>query len=347
MKQQQFNSDNNAGICPEALGAMVEANAAGHAGGYGDDDWTLRAIAKIQGLFDTNAAIHFTFNGTAANALSLAQLAQPYNAVIAHGSSHIEWDEAGAPGFFSGGAKLLTADTANAKLTVEAVEKMATRFSDVVHHVKASALSLTQSTELGTAYTIDETEALCDIAHHYGLKVHMDGARFANAVATTGATPADLSWHAGVDILCFGGVKNGLGVGECILIFDPELNRDFNWRLKQAGQLNSKMRLVSAGWLGLLDNETWLKNARHANEMAKKLETALRSIPGIDIMYPVEANAVFASLGEPLQAELRKKGWQFHTFLPPEGCRLMCAWDTSQETVEAFAADLANSLRNG
>ena len=186
----------------------------------------------LKSLFETEAAVHFVFNGTAANALSLAHLARPYNGVITHAFSHIENDEAGAPGFFSGGAKLLTADTADAKLTVGAVEHLATQFSGVVHHVKAAALSLTQSTELGTVYQAEEIFALCEVAHRHGLKVQMDGARIANAVAATNATPAELSWRAGVDILCFGAVKNGLAVGECILIFDPDLNHEFKWRIK-------------------------------------------------------------------------------------------------------------------
>ncbi len=340
MKRQQFASDNNAGMCPEALAGFLEANASGHAIGYGGDDWTARAVAAIQDLFETDAAVHFVFNGTAANALSLAQMARPYNAVVAHAFSHIEMDEAGAPAFFSGGATLMTADTPAAKLTADAVDALATRFSGV-HHVKAAALSLTQSTELGTVYTVEEVTALCEVARRHGLRVHMDGARFANAVAHTGASAADLSWRAGVDILCFGGVKNGLGVGETVIIFDKELATEFAWRVKQGGHLNSKMRLVTAAWLGLLGDEVWLRNARHANAMAQRLEAALAAVPGVEIMYPVEANVVFARMPETLQEALRGKGWQFYTFLPPDGCRLMCAWDTEAATIEAFAGDLA------
>ena len=341
MKKQQFASDNNAGMCPEALDAFVAANRAGHAIGYGGDHWTEDAVRRIQALFETDADVHFVFNGTAANALAIAQIARPYNAVIAHAFSHIEMDEAGAPGFFSGGVKLMTADTPNAKLTVEAVERLAGQFSGV-HHVKAAGLSLTQSTELGTVYTREELKGLADSAHRHGLKVHMDGARFANAVATTGATPAQLSWQAGIDILCFGGVKNGLAVGECIIIFDPDLRIEFEWRVKQAGHLNSKMRLVTAAWSGLLENDVWLKNAGHANAMARKLESALLGVAGVEIMHAVEANVVFARLPESLQAGLREKGWQFYTFLPPDGCRLMCAWDTSEATIAQFASDLAS-----
>ena len=247
----QFASDNNAGICPEALASFLEANKAGHAIGYGGDPWTEKAVAAIQDLFETDAKVYFAFNGTAANALALAQLAKPFHAVIAHASSHIEWDEAGAVSFFSGGATLMTADTPDAKLSTAAVTELATKFEGV-HHVKARALSLTQSTEFGTVYSRAEVAELCQCARDHGLKVHMDGARFANAVATTGETPAALSWQAGVDVLCFGGVKNGLGVGESILIFDHALADEFEWRVKQSGHLNSKMRFATSAWLGAL-----------------------------------------------------------------------------------------------
>ncbi len=341
--RRQFASDNNAGMCPEALASFIAANDAGHAIGYGGDDWTARAVAAIREIFETKAHVHFAFSGTAANSLSLAQVARSYNGIIAHAFSHIEMDEAGAPSFFSGGAKLMTADTPAAKLTVDAVTHLATHLSGV-HHVKPSALSLTQSTEVGTAYTRDEVAALCDVARGHGLKVHMDGARFANAVASTGASPADLSWRAGVDILCFGGVKNGLAVGESILIFDDGLADEFEWRVKQAGHLNSKMRLVTAAWLGLLADDTWLKNARHANAMAQRLAAAITAHEGVQLMYPVEANAVFVEIPPDGQQALRDKGWSFYTFLPPLGCRLMCAWDMDAETVDRFAADLAEAM---
>ncbi|MGI9409077.1 MAG: threonine aldolase family protein [Hyphomicrobiaceae bacterium] len=341
--RKQFASDNNAGMCPEALEAFLAANAAGHAIGYGGDDWTQRANAAIQEIFETKAHVHFVFSGTAANALSLAQVARSYNGVIAHAFSHVEMDEAGAPSYFSGGAKLMTADTPSAKLTVDSVTHLATNLIGV-HHVKPSALSLTQATEVGTVYTPEEVGTLCDVARSHGLRVHMDGARFANAVAFTGASPADLSWRAGVDILCFGGVKNGLAVGESIVIFDEGLAEEFEWRVKQAGHLNSKMRLVTAAWLGLLADETWLKNARHANAMAQRLATAITANDGVSLMYPVEANAVFVEIPEAQQKGLRDKGWSFYTFLPPLGCRLMCAWDMDAETVDRFAADLATSM---
>jgi threonine aldolase len=287
--------------------------------------------------------VFFVFNGTAANALALAQLCRPYHAVIAHALSHIEEDEAGAPALFSGGAKIVTADTPLAKLTPQAVEALAVKGRGV-HHVKPRALSLTQATELGTVYTVAEVAALAETARRHGLKMHMDGARFANAVAHLGCTPAELSWRAGVDVLCFGGVKNGLAVGETVLFFDRALAAEFEWRVKQAGHLNSKMRLVTAPWLALLDNGVWLENARHANAMAQRLWQRMAGLDGVRSIAPVESNGVFVELPAAVQARLRERGWRFYTFLGDTGCRLMCAWDTSPETVDRFAADLALSL---
>jgi threonine aldolase len=340
---QQFASDNNAGMCPEALAKFQEANAAGHATAYGDDAWTGEATERIRSLFGSDCEVFFVFNGTAANALALAQMCRPYHAVIAYAFSHVETDEAGAPEFFAGGAKLMTADTPLAKLTPESVDALATKFTGP-HHVKPKVLSLTQATELGTVYAPDELGALATVARRHGLKIHMDGARFANAVARLGCHPADISWRAGVDILCFGGVKNGLAVGECIVIFERALGEEFIWRVKQAGQLNSKMRLVSAAWLGLLNNDVWLANARHANAMADRLAAKIKPLPGVKIMAPVEANAVFAEIPPNVQAMLRQKSWRFYTFLGTTGCRLMCSWDTDPATVDRFAEDMAEAV---
>ncbi|HZC79741.1 MAG TPA: low specificity L-threonine aldolase, partial [Ktedonobacterales bacterium] len=325
---------------PEALTALVRANAAGHVTGYGDDPWTDKACTRLRELFETEARVFFVFNGTAANALALAQICAPYHAVIAHAFSHIEEDEAGAPGLFSGGAKIVTADTPLGKLTPDVVDALA-RKGRGVHHVKARALSITQATELGTVYTAGEVGALTEVARHHGLKVHMDGARFANALATLQCSPADLSWRAGVDVLCLGGVKNGLAVGEAVLFFACELAAEFEWRVKQAGHLNSKMRLVTAPWLALLEGDVWLSNARHANAMAERLSERITNLPGVRLLAPVQANGVFVELPPAVQAALREKGWRFYTFLGETGCRLMCAWDTTPATVDRFAEDIA------
>jgi threonine aldolase len=340
---QQFASDNNAGMCPQALDALVAANAAGHVTGYGDDEWTAKACARLRELFERDAEVFFVFNGTAANALALAQICRPYHAVIAHAFSHIEEDEAGAPALFSGGTKIVTADTPLAKLTPDVVDALA-RKGRGVHHVKPRALSLTEATELGTVYTAAEVAALTEVARRHELAVHMDGARLANAIAQLGCAPADITWRAGVDVLCFGGVKNGLAVGEAVLFFDRTQAGEFEWRVKQAGHLNSKMRLVTAPWLALLEGDLWLRNARHANAMAQRLAQRIAGLEDVRLMAPVESNAVFVELPPAVQARLREKGWRFYTFLGKTGCRLMCAWDTTPQTVDRFAADLAGAV---
>lgn len=336
---QHFASDNNAGLCPEAMALLAEANAAGHVTSYGDDPWTKAASDKIRTVFETDCAVFFVFNGTAANSLALASLCQPYHAVICHEHSHIAVDECGAPAFFSNGAQLLTVAGPNAKLTPAAVAQVATRRTDM-HFSKARAVSLTQSTEHGTVYSVDEIRAVTAVARKHELLVHMDGARFANAVATLGVSAADASWRAGVDVLCFGGTKNGLPAGEAVVFFRKELAADFEYRVKQSGQLASKMRFVTAPWLGLLQNDIWLRNARHANAMAQRLRDRIATLPGISILFPVEANAVFAAIPLTVQTALRAKGWRFYTFVGTEGCRLMCAWDTAPETVDRFATDM-------
>lgn len=342
---QQFASDNNAGMCPEALAALAEANSAPHVGGYGDDAWTKRVVADIQQLFEREAKVFFAGNGTAANALVLAQILKPFDAVIAHALSHIEEDEANAVGMVSGGGKIIAASAPHAKLTPEIVREAAGRGRGV-HSVRARALSLTQATELGTIYAPGEIAALAATARELGLKVHMDGARFANAVATLGCAPAEIAWRAGVDVLVFGGVKNGLGFGEAIVFFDLPLAEAFEWRVKQSGHLTSKMRMISAPWTGLLAGGTWLRNAAHANAMAKRLGGGLTQL-GFTLMEAVEANAVFVEMSVAVQERLRSCGWRFYTFSGATGCRLMCAWDTAPETVARFLEDATAALGRG
>lgn len=340
---QHFASDNNAGLCPEAMAALAEANATGHETSYGDDRWTSAACDRFRALFETDCEVFFVFNGTAANALALAAICRPYHAVVCHELSHIATDECGAPGFFGGGLSLLSAATPEAKLTPDAVDALASKRTDL-HAPRATALSLTQSTEMGTVYTGAELRAITAVARRRGLHVHMDGARFANAVAHLECHPADLACRAGIDVLCFGGTKNGLSVGEAVIFFDKALAEDFARRVKQAGQLASKMRHVSAPWLGMLEGDVWLRNARHANAMAARLHDRIAPLPGVRIMFPREANAVFAEIPAAAQAALRAKGWRFYTFVGATGCRLMCAWDTAPETVDRFAADLADAV---
>lgn len=338
--KQQFASDNYAGTCPEALDYFLRANASGHEVAYGDDRWTQQVCDAMRTLFQTDCEVFFVFNGTAANSLALAALCQSYHSVICHELAHVETDECGGPEFFSNGSKLLTATGANGKLTPAAVEALITRRSDI-HYPKPKVLSLTQATEVGTLYSAQEVRDLAVVARQYDLRMHMDGARFANAVAALGVAPADITWRAGVDVLCFGGTKNGLPVGECVIFFNRVLAEDFAYRVKQAGQLSSKMRFISAPWLGLLENDVWLRNAGHANAMAALLAERIRGLSGVEILFPVEANAVFLKMPDAVAAGLAERGWRFYRFIGAGGCRFMCAWDTLPETVDALAADLA------
>ena len=335
---QHFASDNYAGICPEALQALLEANA-GHAPAYGDDEWTRRVSDRIREVFATDCDVYFAFNGTAANSLALASLCQSYHSVICHEVAHVDTDECGGPEFFSNGSKLLTAKGENGKLTPDSILEVISRRNDI-HYPKPRVVTLTQATEVGTVYQIAEVAAIADLAHQKGLRVHMDGARFANAVASLGVEPAEITWRAGVDVLCFGGTKMGLPVGEAVVFFDRKLSEDFAWRCKQAGQLASKMRFLSAPWLGILDSNNWLRYARHANAMAQRLAAGLVDIPGVSLLFPVQANGVFVDMPPALQDGLRARGWRFYTFIGSGGARLMCAWDTTPERVDALLTDL-------
>ena len=335
---QHFASDNYAGICPEALQALLAANA-GHAPAYGDDEWTRRVSDRLRELFATDCDVYFVFNGTAANSLALASLCQSYHSVICHELAHVETDECGGPEFFSNGSKLLPAKGEGGKLTPEAVREVIARRSDI-HYPKPRVVTLTQATEIGTVYRPAEIAAIAELAHANGLRVHMDGARFANAIASLGAAPADITWRAGVDVLCFGGTKMGLPVGEAVIFFDRKLSEDFAWRCKQAGQLASKMRFLSAPWLGVLDGDVWLRHAAHANAMAQRLAAGLSGIPGARLLFPVEANGVFVELPPAVLEGLRARGWRFYTFIGAGGARFMCAWDIAPESVDALLADV-------
>jgi len=337
---QHFASDNYAGVCPEALDYVQRANDSGHEPGYGDDSWTQRVCDRLRSLFETDCDVFFVFNGTAANSLALASLCRSYHSVVAHELAHVETDECGGPEFFSNGSKLLVCPGEQGKLTPDGVEAVVTRRSDI-HYPKPKVVTLTQATELGTVYAPDEIRAIATAAHRRDLRVHMDGARFANAAASLDVHPAEITWRAGVDVLCFGGTKNGLAVGEAVIFFDRALAEDFAYRCKQAGQLASKMRFISAPWLGLLDDDVWLRNARHANAMAQRLHQRLRDTPGVRILFPPQANTVFAEFPAGVAHALHQRGWRFYEFIGAGGCRLMCAWDTRPETVERFAADVA------
>ena len=338
-RSRHFASDNYSGVCPEAWAAMAEANA-GHEVSYGNDAWTQRAADRLREIFETHCEVFFVFNGTAANSLALASLCQSYHSVLCHQLAHVETAECGAPEFFANGSKILLLAGAHGKIDPAEITAAVNQRNDI-HFPKPRALSLTQATELGTVYSAAEIGTLTETARKFGLRVHMDGARFANAVASLGATPADLTWRAGVDVLCLGGSKNGIALGEAVVFFDRDLARDFDYRCKQGGQLASKMRFLSAPWVGILQDGAWLRHARHANEMARRLEAGLRGIPGVEISHPVQSNAVFVKCPPPAERQLRARGWCFYTgVITPDESRLMCSWDTTTADVDALVADL-------
>jgi threonine aldolase len=341
--RRQFASDNCAGICPEALAAMLQANQ-GHESGYGEDSWTAKAANLIRDVFETNCEVFFVFNGTSANSLSLAALCQSYHSILCHEQAHVEVAECGAPEFFANGTKVLLLPGEHGKIEPGAIEPAVKRRTDI-HYPKPRVLSLTQPTELGTVYSLAELRALTEAAKRFHLRVHMDGARFANAVVALGVTPKELAWESGVDVLCFGGTKNGIAIGEAVVFFNPELAREFDYRCKQGGQLASKMRFLSAPWVGMLREGAWLQHARRSNAMAQRLESALRSLSGVQIVHPVQTNAVFAKLPDEATAAMHQRGWHFYTHVGTEGeARLMCSWDTTPDDVDAFAADLQELL---
>ena len=339
--RRQFASDNNSGICPEAWAAMEQANR-GHEPSYGDDAWTARAAESLRELFEVDCEVFFVFNGTAANSLALASLCQSYHSIICSETAHIETDECGAPEFFSNGTKLLTIPQRFGKISACDIDRTVLRRSDI-HYPKPRIVSISQATELGTVYSTSELGAIAETARKHDLRVHMDGARFANAVASLNKPPGELV--KGVDALCFGGTKNGLALGEAVVFFDRSLAREFDFRCKQSGQLASKMRFLAAPWVGMLEDGAWLRHAANANRCAQSLAKALGSIPELEILNPCEANSVFVHMPAHVAEALRERGWRFYEFI---GCgsRFMCSWDTTEDDVAALVSDVRQIVGN-
>lgn len=335
MMRYDFASDNTAGMCPEARQALLEADQ-GHIPSYGNDEWTQKASDAIRALFNKPCEVFFVFNGTAANSLALASLCQSYHSVICHELAHVETDECGAPEFFSNGTKLLLASGEQGKLRPSEVERLVHKRTDI-HYPKPKTLTLTQSTECGTLYSLSELEELREVALSLGLKIHMDGARFANACAGLGESPGRIVSSAGVDVLSLGGCKMGMALGEAVVFFNLELAEDFAYRCKQAGQLASKMRYLTAPWVGMLAQDNWLRHARHANAMARRLGDGLTA-QGVEVLYPVQSNAVFATLGEANIERLRAAGWAFYQFIGTGGARFVCPWNTTEQAVDDLLA---------
>ena len=334
-----FASDNTAAICPEAWTALAKANA-DYAPSYGEDEWTAAVCKRVRQLFEIDCDVYFVFTGTAANALGLAQLCQPFHGVICHELAHLQTDEAGATEFYTRGAKLFLTKTNDGKIDLGETEKLIAQQVELHGHMM-HAISIAQATELGTVYTPDRVEAIGAFARAHRLLLHMDGARFANAVASLGCAPKTITWKAGVDVLSFGGTKNGIAVGELVVFFDKKASSDFQYRVKQAGHLGSKMRFLAAPWLGLLNGDVWLRNARHANQMARALAQRLRNEAGLESVFPVESNAVFMQLDEQLVRDLHARGWRFYKFVEADIYRLMCSWSTADEDISMLVDDFA------
>jgi threonine aldolase len=331
---RSFASDNNAGIHPEILKAIALANH-GHVVGYGADSYTEAMVKKFRDHFGSDAEVFLVFNGTGANVLSLQALTRSYHAVLCAASAHIYTDECGAPEKVAG-CKLIPLPTSNGKLTVETVGRAYHGIGDE-HHVQPKVIAITQATEVGTVYQPEEIQALATFAHERDLYLHVDGARVANAAAALGQTLRQATRDLGVDVLSFGGTKNGLMGGEAVVFFQPKLAADFLFLRKQSMQLASKMRFISAQLCALLSNDLWLANARHSNRMAKLLEKEVSQIPQVRVIYPVEANGVFAQIPSESIPKIQDR-YFFYVWNEAESVvRWMCSFDTTEEDVRDFA----------
>jgi threonine aldolase len=339
-QRRGFASDNQAGVHPEVMDAIAAANE-GHAASYGGDPWTARAQQRFREHFGAGAQAFPVFNGTGANVLCLEALTRPWQGVVCARTAHLNVDECGAPE--RAGRKLLVVDTPDGRLTPEHVAPLLVRIGDE-HVVQPRVISITQSTELGTAYAPEAIAELAGWAHAHGMLLHVDGARLCNAASALGVPLRALTTDAGVDAVSFGGTKNGSMGAEAVVLLRDDVADGFRYRRKQAMQLASKMRYVSAQLEALLSGDLWQRSAAHANAMARRLADAVGHLPGLTVTQPVEANAVFAIL--PAEATERlQRDWPFYVWDDNTGeVRWMCSWDTAPEDVDAFAADVKAAL---
>jgi threonine aldolase len=333
-----FASDNAYGAAPEILAALSRANE-GAVSSYGDDGITARLRERASEVFEREVEVWPVVTGTAANALALATLVPQHAAIFCHAHAHIAVDECGAPEFFTHGAKLVPLEGEKGKLAPETIATALDHFQiGFVHHAQPAAISITQATELGTSYRPQDIAAIAALARAHALKIHMDGARLANALAYLDCSPADLTWRAGVDALSFGGTKNGALCAEAVIFFDPGEAGDFEYRRKKSGHLLSKMRFISAQLLAQLEGGLWLDTARRANGIARDMAIALGAISGIEIVHPVEANAIFARVPVEMAARLRAAGAHFYDWAPPQAGRSLVRLVTSFATPERDVA---------
>lgn len=340
-----FASDNGAPVLPQVMDALFALNRGG-AVGYGNDDVTRAAQDRIREVFEApEAAVHFVSTGTAANSLALACLTQPWGAVFCHQFAHVQMDEGGAPEFFTGGSKLICIPGDHGRMTPDALAQVLDSTGvHGVHGVQKGVLTLTNVTEAGTVFTPAEIAALTAISHARGVPVHLDGARFANALVATGATPAEMTWKAGVDVLSLGGTKNGLMGAEAVVLFDPAKAWELELRRKRAGHLASKMRYVSGQFAPWLEGGLWLQVADHANNMARRLAQGLAQVPGVRLLHPAEANILFVEWPAGTHARLKAAGAVYYEGDAPmgrEAARLVTHWATTEAEVDAFLAAIA------
>lgn len=338
MKNINFCSDNVTSVAPEIMAALFAANDDAVMP-YGNDALSQRLEARFSELFETAVTVFPVATGSAANALALSVMTPPFGAVYCHTESHINADECGAPEFYTGGAKLATLPGSDGKIHATDLESVLVKAgAGIVHHVQPAVVSLTQASEAGTVYSIDEVRTIARVAHSHGLTVHMDGARFANAVVSLGCTPADITWRTGVDVLSFGATKNGAMAAEAVVFFNHDLARTFSYRRKRGGHLFSKMRFLSAQLEAYIEDSLWLKHAVHANQMAARLAEGLTSLAEVTLCYPVEANEVFVTLPQSVIEGLFADGFQFYRWDGEQSTtiRLVTAFNTREKDIQAF-----------
>jgi len=334
-------SDNTSCACLEVMDAVIATNS-GIASSYGDDACSLSLDAIFTEIFETEVRVFPVVSGTAANALALSALTPSFGKVFCHEMSHINTDECAAPEFFTGGAKLIPIASQDGKINPDSLNTVI-RGTGVVHSAQPAAVSIAQSCEVGAVYRLDEIAALCATAHDHGLSLHMDGARFANALVALEASPAEMTWKSGVDVLSFGGTKNGCLAAEAVIFFRPELVKSFPFLHKRSGQLISKMRFISAQLEAYVSNDLWLRNARHANAMAARLSTGLGSITGVQLAYPTQSNEIFVHLDRPVIAQLNAGGFnvtegELDGTAPP---RFVTAWNTEAAEIDQLLDAIA------
>lgn len=335
-----FMSDNTTCACPEVMDAVVAANS-GTVASYGADSWSACIERTVSRIFETAVAVFPVVTGTAANALALSALTPVFGTIYCHEFAHIYTDECGAPELFTGGAKLIPLRGDNARFSAADLA-LAIRGRGNVHHAQPSTVSITQASEAGTVYRPDEISAIAEVSHANGLTVHMDGARFANGLVSLGVSPADMTWKAGIDVLSFGGTKNGCLAAEAIVFFEPGMAETFPYLQKRAGQLLSKTRFISAQLEAYLSDEVWLRNARHANAMATRLSAGLAVLPGIELAYPTQANEVFVRLPSSTVARLKGQGFVVNEGeLDGTAARFVTSWNTDPNDVDRLLAAVA------